>query len=61
MGDAHADAAAKLYEVFQQQMPIAPICFASSSVLTTSGAIEGLTPSLTDPFYNLSDWKVRFS
>ena len=61
VGDAHADAAAKLYEVFQQQMPIAPICFASSSVLTTSGAIEGLTPSLTDPFYNLSDWKVRFS
>ncbi len=61
VGDAHADAAAKLYEVFQQQMPIAPICFASSSILTTSGAIEGLTPSLTDPFYNLSDWKVRFS
>ncbi|MFR6395310.1 MAG: hypothetical protein ACLUNQ_09710 [Oscillospiraceae bacterium] len=40
---------------------IAPICFARSSILTTSGAIEGLTPSLTDPFYNLQDWTIHFS
>ena len=61
VGDAHADAAAKLYEAFCRQTPIAPICFARSSILTTSGAIEGLTPSLTDPFYNLQDWTIHFS
>ena len=57
----HAAAASALYEAFRQQMPIAPICFARSSILTTSGVIAGLTPSVTDPFYNLSDWKIRFS
>ena len=61
VGDAHADAAAKLYEAFRQQTPIAPICFARSSILTTSGAIEGVTPSITDPFYDLQDWKIHFS
>lgn len=58
---AHATAAAKLYAAFQAQMPFAPICFERSSVLTTSGVIQGLTPSLTDPFYNLTDWKIRFA
>ena len=58
---AHARAAAALYELFAQQMPFAPICFERSSILTTSGVIQGLTPSLTDPFYNLSDWVIRFS
>ena len=57
----HAAAASALYEAFRQQMPIAPICFERSSILTTSGVIAGLTPSVTDPFYNLSDWKIRFS
>ena len=60
-GDGHTDASAKLYEAFCRQTPIAPICFARSSILTTSGAIEGLTPSLTDPFYNLQDWTIHFS
>ena len=60
-GADHAAAAARLYEAFQAQMPFAPICFERSSVLTTSGVIQGLTPSLTDPFYNLTDWKIKFA
>ena len=60
-GSAHDTAAAKLYAAFQAQMPFAPICFERSSVLTISGVIQGLTPSLTDPFYNLTDWKIRFA
>ena len=60
-GSDHDTAAAKLYAAFQAQMPFAPICFERSSVLTTSGVIQGLTPSLTDPFYNLTDWKIRFA
>ena len=46
-GSAHDTAAAKLYAAFQAQMPFAPICFERSSVLTISGVIQGLTPSLT--------------
>lgn len=61
VGEAHTQAAAKLYEAFSKLTPIAPICFARSSILTTSGAIEGLTPSITDPFYNLQDWEIHFS
>ena len=54
-------AAAALYAAFGRQMPFAPICFARSSILPPSGVIQGLTPSLADPFYNLSDWKIKFS
>ena len=57
----HEAAAAALYAAFGRQMPFAPICFARSSILTPSGVIQGLTPSLADPFYNLSDWKIKFS
>ena len=60
-GTEHAAAAAALYQAFRQQMPFAPICFESSSVLTTSGVIQGLTPSVADPFYNLTDWKIKFA
>lgn len=60
-GTEHDAAAAALYEAFRLQMPFAPICFESSSVLTTSGVIQGLTPSVTDPFYNLTDWKIKFA
>lgn len=58
---AHEDAALQLYTYLSKQMPIAPICFTRASVLTTFGAIEGLTPSLTDPFYNLTGWTVHIS
>lgn len=28
----------------QQQAPLIPVCFKSTSVLTQSGVVEGLTP-----------------
>lgn len=36
----------------RQQAPILPICFKSASVLVQSGVIEGLEPTMGEPFYN---------
>lgn len=60
-GAEHEHTALQLYTYLAEQMPIAPICFVRNSILTTSGAVEGLIPSPTDPFYNLSDWTVHIS
>ena len=38
----------------QQQAPIAPVCFKSTSVLTQDGVVDGLTPTMANPFYQLS-------
>lgn len=38
----------------QQQAPLIPLCFKSTSVLVQTGVTEGLTPTMTDPFYNLT-------
>lgn len=40
-------------------MPIAPLCFKSDSVLTTTGLVEGLTATETDPFFSLEQWTVH--
>ncbi len=37
----------------QQQSPLIPVCFKSTSVLVQAGVVEGLTPTMTDPFYDL--------
>lgn len=42
----------------RQQSPILPVCFKSSSVLTQSGVLEGLTPTAVEPLYNLTDCTV---
>lgn len=43
-----------LCQHLQQQSPILPVCFKSTSILTQAGVLEGLTPTATEPFYNLS-------
>lgn len=43
----------------QQQAPLIPVCFKSTSVLVQAGVAEGLAPTMTDPFYNLSDWVIH--
>lgn len=39
----------------QNQAPLLPICFKSTSVLMQSNVFEGLTSTMTEPFYNLTE------
>lgn len=43
----------------QGQSPILPVCFKSTSVLTQSGVVEGLTSTATEPFYGLSTCRIN--
>lgn len=38
----------------QQQAPILPVCFKSTTVLTQAGVLEGLSPTAAEPFYGLT-------
>lgn len=48
-----------LCSYLQLQAPILPICFKSTSVLMQSGVLEGITPTMAEPFYNLPACTVR--
>ena len=48
-----AAALSDLCAYLQQQAPILPLCFKSSSVLYQTGAVSGLTPTAAEPFYDL--------
>ena len=54
------ETARTLYRYLDQSAPIAPIAFRTSSVLTPSGLIDGLTPTASSPFYGLANWVVHF-
>ena len=43
----------------QQQVPLIPLCFKSTSVLIQTDVVEGLTPTMTNPFYNLSSCVIH--
>ena len=43
----------------QQQVPLIPLCFKSTSVLVQTGVAEGLTPTMTNPIYNLSSCVIH--
>ena len=57
--DTLALAAEKLCRQMQENVPIAPLLFKESSVLTTAGVVDGLSPTAADPFYHMSQWKVH--
>ena len=40
--------------------PIAPIAFKTASVLTPSGLLDGLNPTVSSPFYGIEGWTVHF-
>ena len=42
----------------RQDAPILPVCFKSVSVLLPSGAVEAVTPTAANPFYDLPEWTV---
>ena len=47
-----------LWRQLLEDVPFAPVCFKSVSVLTTAGVVEGLTPTETNPFHDLGSWVV---
>lgn len=49
-----AAAVEALCKHMQSQAPILPVCFKSTSVLTQANVLEGLSPTMAEPFYNLS-------
>ena len=49
-----------LYRYLSQSAPIAPIAFKTASVLTPSGLIDGLDPTVSSPFYGIENWSVHF-
>lgn len=44
------------FTYFQEDMPIAPLCFGQGTALTLWGHITHATPSLNHMFYGLEDW-----
>lgn len=53
-----ADAMLALCRRLKEQAPILPVCFKSVSVLLPSDAVESITPTAANPFYNLPEWKI---
>ncbi|MDD3347422.1 ABC transporter substrate-binding protein [Oscillibacter sp.] len=41
------------------QSPILPVCFKSASVLMQTDVLDGLTPTMAEPFYNLSECVIH--
>lgn len=43
----------------QQQSPLIPVCFKTTSVLVQTGVAEGLNPTMTDPFFDLTSCVIH--
>lgn len=43
----------------QEQAPILPVCFKSTSVLMQADVLTGLEPTMAEPFYNLPDCTIH--
>ena len=57
--DDRSAAMEALCTYLQQQAPLVPLCFKSTSVLVQTGVVDGLTPTtMSNPFYNLTSWTV---
>ena len=52
-------AAQALCKNLSTQAPILPICFENISVLLPSGAVDKITPTAANPFYDFSSWKIH--
>lgn len=49
-----------LCEKLLDQAPMVPVCFKSYSVLLPAGAASSpITPTASNPFYGISDWKLN--
>ena len=45
----------------QEQAPILPVCFRSTSVLTQADVVEGLSPTAANPFYGIESWTLHLA
>lgn len=54
-----ASAMQNLCAYLQSQAPILPICFKSTSVLVQNDVVDGLIPTMMEPFYNLTDCTIH--
>lgn len=52
-------ALSSLCAYLQAQAPILPVCFKSTSVLVQTGVVEGLSPTMTDPFFALPSYTIH--
>lgn len=60
-GEERSYVAAQLCRYLAQQVPLVPICFLRSSVLTQTAVLSTLTPTAASPFYGLENWKITLS
>jgi len=44
----------------QQHAPILPLCFKSTSILMQTDVVDGLTPTMTQPFYGMEQGFIHF-
>lgn len=51
----------RLCSYLQKQSPILPICFKSTSVLLQTDVLSGLTPTMSEPFYNFADCSIQLA
>ncbi len=49
------------FKSFVSETPFAPLLFKSDAVLTPAGLIDGMTPTVSDPFYGLQRWVFHLS
>lgn len=47
-----------LCQKVENQAPILPICFKRTSVMLTAGAVDAITPTTANPFYDLAHWQI---
>lgn len=56
-----AEALNALWQQLLEEAPLLPLCFKTTTVLTTEGVVEGLTPTETDPFSHLSGLTIHLN
>ena len=59
VGENAGSANKAMLTAFQSQAPIAVIGFKSQSVVLQGGAVDSITPTCANPFYQLSHWKIH--
>lgn len=59
--EARPDALYQLCQHLQETCPIAPLCFKSVTVLTTSGLVENVSPTAANPFYGMENWTLHMA
>ena len=50
-----------LWNHLTEQMPLIPLCFQNSSVLTHSGTVTGMVPTAANVFRNLTEWEIAMA